>query len=258
MLSARMKRHRERKENEMLLEEDDDVSLSDDTAIVEQELCQNCQRSELVLCTVVKQHVHFGRKWCLLKKKKEVLEYRLCSECQSYCVKKKHFDEKEYIWPTFIYITIFNHRQKAWDLLPDTLRRYWYEAIEEFTDIDRLPVQSKMRDATQAKKEMTDVLNNLGSIGWSKFKKTWEQYQTIPFVRCPWGCSEYYPKCNNIPFDVFISFHLECSLKLYSTQKQCSCTRGFRKDTMYKVATILNNPQWPCVICVEMVQSNRC
>ena len=83
-----------------------------------------------------------------------------------------------------------------------------------------------------------------------------ERYNTLPVVRCPWGCSETYRHCNTVPYDTYCKFIMNEDIHLM--KKYLGCANGFRSDVMTKPCNILENPdpEWECSPSVEFTRLN--
>lgn len=87
-----------------------------------------------------------------------------------------------------------------------------------------------------------------------ELKDVWSESCFIPLVRCPWGCSDYYHQTNDLPYDYFVRYILDCDVKVYSPGTLGSWTRGVRRDFLEShQATISQNPEWRCLPLVIMV-----
>jgi hypothetical protein len=71
------------------------------------------------------------------------------------------------------------------------------------------------------------MTRDLKNVGWADFKDIWEECQSVPLVRCPWGCSKYYSKVNSVAFDVLVGWHLEGNVEFYSSKREQRCPTGF-------------------------------
>jgi hypothetical protein len=85
-------------------------------------------------------------------------------------------------------------------------------------------------------------------------KEVWGKLCCVLHVRCPWGCSEYYRKTNDLPHDYFVKSILDYSnLKVYSKESQGQWTRGTRHDFVFNETRILHTPNWLCMPSIVMV-----
>ena len=109
----------------------------------------------------------------------------------------------------------------------------------------------KIQDVTAVEKNKLDtMLGNLENTPWPRFKNIWEELASIPIVRCPWGCSEFLYKTNDVAFNYFIQKILGESIDTYSSPIENKCTKGFGRDSTKKKVYILKNPSWVCSPCL--------
>jgi hypothetical protein len=108
----------------------------------------------------------------------------------------------------------------------------------------------KIRDVTVEKNKLNAMLGNIENTPWPCFKNIWEELASIPIVRCPWGCSEFLHKTNDVAFDYFIQKVLGESIDTYSSPIENKYTNGFRLDLTKKNVYILKNPSWVCSPCL--------
>ena len=93
----------------------------------------------------------------------------------------------------------------------------------------------------------------MSETSWMNYKKMLVNNFTVPLVRCPWGCSEFYPRCNDeIPLDAVWTKFVDTTVCNYS--KNVNCWNGFRDDLLQDPPNILENPKWPC--CLSLVIYN--
>jgi predicted GIY-YIG superfamily endonuclease len=251
--------HTSKKNDEKVIENDDMEVISEEES--RNKICDNCQREEngdnrLKFIAVMKENVHFRRRWCFLKKDSVGSTYVVCVECYGYITSPpKKGIPVQFCWPGFVYGTMQEccDGTKVWELLPSSWRSWWIKAARKIECLRNVSIDhphSMVEDGTNACLTIKGILNDLQNTSWIDFKKGMEEFQSIPLVRCPWGCSEFFGCVNEkrIALDVFWQWYLDRSLVMYSAKKDTYCTEGFRKDIVSKPAFILDNPNWKCKI----------
>ena len=111
--------------------------------------------------------------------------------------------------------------------------------------------ESRIRDVTEEYQRVNHMLKNLESISWAQFRDTFELLQTVPYIRCPWGCSEFYSEANDVPFDHFVNHFLDEKVATYTPESEAKCAVGFRQDILEEPSPILGNPEWLCMCCLS-------
>ena len=135
----------------------------------------------------------------------------LCFECcwKYFCGEKLvHGTASGVVWPAFVWktLTSITHDQRLsfWSFTPEGWRLWWLPKAKQ---LDGLRYATEMwpkpmiDDATAKIKEINKVKEELK---WKDIEKTWDELCCLPFVHCPWGCSEFYHMCNDLPFDLHL------------------------------------------------------
>ena len=188
----------------------------------------------------------------------------LCWQCYNVATKQAHerrrkkpVNKRLYGWPSFVFSMIMDQsitgesRTMLWGVLPSRFRCWWVKAVEDNWNVSfnvEDPV-SLVQDVSAAQYIWEDQLKNLRA---HSLFKTHDLYCALPFVKCPWGCSEFLNRCNTIPFDIIYTNFLEeftatsfgtyCSHQKHFKSLKDSC----RKDFLLSGHFILHNPKWLC------------
>jgi hypothetical protein len=186
-------------------------------------------------------------------------EAPLCDGCLQYAIDaKSRNNDGSIVWQCFVYEVLQDHikRMQLWMIMPQQLREWWIEYAKNLPGMNDVSVdypEVMVRDGTSALEELNHMTSNLKEVSWVDFQNVWEKYQSVPLVRCPWGCSEYYNSINSIAFDTLVGWHLGGNVPFYSSESERRCSIGFRKDVLCKSSYILNNPAWSCSVTLAFV-----
>ena len=181
----------------------------------------------------------------------------LCRNCRVYfCNNNEAMSKEESVWPAFMWKVLTAARDDTvWQLIPLEWRGWWVDAVnDEVACLHRVTVtvpEAVVRDAT---KEVEEISSAFEIMEWKHLTDVWEKHCFLPFVRCPWGCSEFYHRTNDLPYDYFVRATLEqFSIKMYSQKSGEKWTRGMRKDYPWCEAVILHNNKWKCKSSVVII-----
>ena len=222
--------------------------------------CSNCQRTELhegdeslSLTRISEADIQQNKrgKFSMLAGQ-DWDDCYLCSECWKYFCGEKliHGTAGGVVWPSFVWKSLISvtrdQRLTFWSCMPEGWRLWWLPKARRLDGLRYATVlwpKAMIEDATAKIKEINIVKEELK---WKDIEKTWDELCCSPFVHCPWGCSEFYHMCNDLPFDAFVISALEESLCIYLVKSDTYWTRGIRKDFLTCEVPILDNPDWLC------------
>lgn len=248
-------------------DDDEDVSSLDFQV---SETCTNCQRSGLPCTTVNQKDMHFRRKWAsgvalYFKQNDQCDTTVLCDACRQYITNPKSKNgDGSLVWQCYLYkkLTYHPERRRLWIIMPRKLREWWINYVRSLPETNNISLEypePATRDGTPMIEKTRNIRANLGNTTWVDFVADWENHQSLPRVRCPWGCSEFYGNVNTIAFDVFIDWYLKGSTEFYSSESERRCSIGFRKNVLSSPVHILNNPNpaWRCLITLQFIDGKE-
>lgn len=221
-------------------------------------LCSNCKREKsdaLQFRKLSVKEINLKKTWALCK---DIQEHGMfCHLCFNYLTNRSEGrSENHLIWPAFFRKLMdekWRQIEFVWKFIPHQWRRWWIRYVQTFQSSYRITLdfpRPMIEDVTLTKKTLDHMLSNLNCTTWSQLKHNWEKYNSIPIVRCPWGCSEFLSKVNFLPFDVFVETMLDESISKYTKNAGAKGSIGYRKDLMSKRVEILHNPSWKCSLCI--------
>ena len=151
-----------------------------------------------------------------------VCEYRVCPQCKVHlCSKeKKLYNAFTYTWPGFVW-SMLSSRQvmvaygaEVWRFIPKQWRPWWIHCIRNkfpqvYGNISLEDPQPIFTDVTQIQRDFEAGTNahNPAKAAFAQLRDTCNKF-LIPIVSCPYGCSEYLHKCNQLPMDILYQFYL--------------------------------------------------
>ena len=140
-----------------------------------------------------------------------------------------------------------------WTFLTSEWRSQWHAQVSllypnnDFT-VDGAVVVDCTPLARQA--QCINDIEMMKDTAWVNFVCAFEACNTVPQIRCPWGCSEYIGKTNSMPFDQVVSEFALKRIKTYTSSTKMQ-RHGFRKDWLLEPCEILH--RWKVYPSIEMV-----
>jgi hypothetical protein len=164
--------------------------------------------------------------------------FKLCCAClPSFCGVMGSESKGEMIWPPFVWNMFLGAGTLVVrSVIPKSWHGWWLGSV--ICDILVLkgvmldyPVSLVVKEVVSIEtKELSDALQKLQ---WKELEEIPIRLCCVPQVRCPWGCTEFYHKANDLPQDYFIKAILDCNdMKGYSPGSQGQWTRGMRQDVL--------------------------
>ena len=197
-------------ENNISNDDNEDMHIDDDlNDEINTSYYTNCHRNnlikELYLHQVERTEVNRKRKFRFFNNRNTRQHYlHFCDECFHYFTEGSETSKYKFMWPSFIWSMLTNEKlrqsygTKIWQLLPNTLREWWFYSIVEDpffieNEITLLEPSSIFKDNTQDTNEFN---LNIKSHKLGDITSTINKH-LIPKVLCPWGYSEYIHKCGS-------------------------------------------------------------
>ena len=199
---------------------------SDETSI--SLMCENCHRHGIFenvtgmdvtrlpyyfeVGLVEKDSVRFHRKFCSMSKRTYENEETvpLCTHCEVYLTETgSEAQDMEVQFPGYIWSlqsktlrALHREREILWRIMPRVWRLWWQVAF----DIDDVNTPPGVQTETIDVQKRRFASGTSGDI--KRLVDTFDEL-LMPLVLCPWGCTEYYHKCGDIPFDVILQQHFQ-------------------------------------------------
>jgi len=142
--------------------------------------------------------------------KQNSVRMQLCQQCRNgLTIQPSTIVEKD-IWPALIWTWLTDRSllrrfgSDLWKIIPAEWRPWWIRAaldcIPQFHNVtadNPLPI---FLDVTDRKKEFEEGIADMRA---SEMQRVCNHH-LLPLVRCPWGCSEYFHKCNTLSIDLVV------------------------------------------------------
>jgi hypothetical protein len=242
-----------------------DVEMAVQTA----ECCYNCKRRrrnvanlprDVELCLVSADEVKRFRKTRFSQLRGFLSgQCHLCRECRFFfCSESQQFDRVDLEWPGFIWYILSTpfegNGDYVWSLIPKAWRGWWIESAVKQEHLQGITMDSPESLIVDVTKEVQEVLKVKDELIWKDLKEAWNRLAFLPFVRCPWGCSEFYHLTNDLPYDVLVAWALEEKIRKYSPASSSKWVTGIRNDFLSSKARLLGNLNWSCSPSVMFVK----
>ena len=228
--------------------------------------CSNCQRTEfsenartLMLQQVAEREIVRNKKGKFSMVGRESWDNcMLCGECHAYFC-SENFEGKSIaaiVWPAFVWKALncisVPKRGLLWSLMPGIWRRWWLPMACQLEGLRYATVLWPLCLVEDVTEKLIEIKKVKDELKWRDIEETWDKHCSLPFVHCPWGCSDFYHQCNDLPFDALVAWFVEESIVMYSARSDTYWTRGIRKDFLLCQVRILNNPEWICQASIVM------
>jgi hypothetical protein len=251
------------------------------TAALDPESCWNCHREyrgnigfddgnleylKIVICYVESKSIGFTRKLCHITKSDAAQSdmVPICKECCAVVVKGSEKVSKASLskvaWPSYIWSILKSPSLRSkfgvtlWQFIPFLWRESWLVAVHNFPEFQHVTLNSPVPYFREVTTDHCRLVESVKNLRWVEMVKAVDELGAIPTVKCPWGCSEFVDKGNDLPLDVvFERFLNQPDRKRgFSDQATSKCMNGCRDDFL-KPYFILHNPQWECSPSIRFV-----
>jgi len=197
-----------------------------------------------------------------------VLDISLCRLCRMYFAARGATETVgvEVVWPAMIWKWLTTPElvkargRSLWGLVPEVWRPWWIvEARKCHSVMATVTLEdpaSIFVDVTLPKMELEHAIDELQLVN---MKKAVDKH-LYPVVKCPFGCSEYYHKTGNLPFDIIVAhlFGID-RVATKSSKTLLRKVKGIRTDFLDAVGSSEEfawNPDWAVVPSVAFVKGS--
>ena len=173
----------------------------------------------------------------------------ICFECFEYLFNKGLCYWPAMIWKFLSHCSLDDSLEALsmldrWALIPQLWRNWWFsqfQRLEPNANIDN--PQALFFDVSS---EYCDFMGAIERLHWKELGEAMDKYLAFPTVRCPWGCSEFLHKTNQLSFETFLWHFSNGSFGVYAhARNKSSWVRSIRQD-FPKSVFILENPNFCC------------
>lgn len=204
--------------------------------------------------------VHYGRKFCLMKRADAMLqkEVRLCAHC---CVVVAGEDgdnrrlSPEFCWPAYMWSMFVNAKIRKkngiglWRYVTMPWRSWWIDAVRHLPGLNLVTLVSPKPYFVEVSENKMLLEKAINDLLWLPLVKAVDSYGALPIVKCPWGCSDFLNCTKHVPLDAIFGHFVGADVRggiwmCGKTQRQF--LEGVRGDFPKSGHPILHNRQWMC------------
>lgn len=186
----------------------------------------------------------------------------LCTECKRYLTDKASGNQYCFYWPALCWKMLSSERiigdysfvKFVWQMFPQKWRTWWFPEVQKlegrqgtsvggyhgargrgrravllYEGMEVLQPPSFFEDVTEKYFESRDIEKNLRIEDLLSY---WDSTCVWPYVKCPWGCTEFLSECGTVSFDDV--YHHFCDGFVWSFHDLGRpYVQGNKKDKLY-------------------------
>eukprot|EP00957_Ditylum_brightwellii_P092018 7005347-Ditylum_brightwellii.AAC.1 len=125
-----------------------------------------------------------------------------------------------------------SYGSSIWQFVPDIWRHWWKDTLGQYGSgvLDDITIESPPAFFNDVSFDISDMKGDIDSMLFSKLASACNKH-LLPYILCPWGCTEFLHRSGYLPFDIVIQRYLcKCVLSLCCDKSKLHDVKHARKD----------------------------